>query len=271
MNEIVVAKVAGVVINPASIDFDDQAVSDKIDSMIDVYVDVTPEIVESMDLKDARACRADLNSISKELNNARKLVKAEYLKPLTEFENKIKALDVKIKAPCAIIDAAIKAREQYDRDARFAEMAEDYLTMAPALAEVVPAEKIIEKSWVTASFSRNKADKLLAEKVKALACDLETIETVNLSHPDETRRHFLDTLSVTSALQYDRQLKERDEEIARMDAMRASYSTPEPAPEPEPVNSVRWSIIATTTAEEYGMVRNYLDSIGISYSAVRSN
>lgn len=213
MNDIILKN--GIIVEPSRIDFDEAAVSAKIDQLIDPYVDVTPEVISDIKLKEARMCRADLNAISQDLNDARKAVKREYLKPLTAFENKVKDLDKKIQEPKKIIDQVIKEREQKERDDRFAEMADDYLTMAPALAEVIAPEDVIERQWTNASFSRSKADDLLAKKVQRIASDLKTIDALTLEHPQEVKRYYLDELSLQKALQYDKVLSERDESVSK--------------------------------------------------------
>lgn len=228
------AKISKIEVTPNGIIFDENAVKAKISDMVAPYIGVTEDEVLNMSLKDARTCRADLNAISKDLNQARKDVKAEYLRPLTVFEDKIKALDASIKEPCAVIDGVIKRQEQMQREERFNELAQMYEDMAPALAEAVPADKIVEKPWCTASYSKTKAEKELTAKVTYLARDLETLETTTLYSAKDAKRVFLDTLDISEALRHDRKLRERDEEIKRMDEMRNYVPEPAPAPSPEP-------------------------------------
>ena len=236
MSELMIAQEPAIKFNPAEITFDEVNVRNKIESRIEPYVGTTPEEVANMDIKDAKKARADLNAIKKEINDARIAVKREYNKPLTVFEQSVRDIESLITEPLKVLDDGIKKREENEKAERYEQLQQLYMEMTPALAEAVPFDKFLEKSWLTATGFK-KGMKALEQKLIEVTNQLEILENTDIKYKVESRRKFLETLSLTEAIAYDAKLREEDEAAARMDAMRAecmAANTPEPEPEPEP-------------------------------------
>lgn len=224
-------------------DFD--AVREKVARMVEPYAGVTDETAAQMDLKEAKACRADLKRISKELNDARKAVKKAWNGPLEKFEERVAEIDAMIKAPCEVIDRAVKAAEEAERAGREERLRGVYEEFAPALAltqpgaegPVLPFERIVERQWLTKSFGEKKAENALCEKVAGITADYASLKPAlaGMRFPEECEREFWRTLSLRAVHELDAALCD---EQGRIDAMRAevgSYGQPAKPPEFEEV------------------------------------
>ncbi len=222
---------------PATITADWETIEANVARMVEPYAGVTPEAASMMDLKEAKACCADLRRISRELNDGRKAVKAEYNRPLAEFEERIKAIDALIKEPLATIDAAVKIEEARAKEERRAHLERAYEDFAPALVPVVPFERVLEPQWLNKSFGQKKAEAAMTEKVARIAADWESFKLVrgNYAFPDEAEAEFFRTLSLRAANELDAARREEAERIARLHAEVAANrgEEPEPAFEPE--------------------------------------
>lgn len=272
-----------VVIDAASITWNEAGVRGKVAALIEPYVGTTPEGAAAMDKKQLKACRSELNAISRELNDARKVIKAEYLKPLQEFEAAIKSIDESIKQPAGIIDAAIKCKEETERAQRTAALEALYLETAPILAEAVPFERIFEKQWANASFGAKKAEDALADKILAVIDGLNDLQRMELHAPEEAKAVYFRTLSTKAAREHDDMRREEDARIARMEAEReANRAAQAAAPQAEaktatyeesaavaPAASVPaveprevYTLTIRCTASEFAEVRKAIDALG---------
>lgn len=203
---------------PAVIEADFDAMQARLDSLLADFSGLTPESVDALDTKMAKAWRAELNSMAKQLNDARIAVKREYEKPYEAFKAKVDALIEQIKGPQKLLDDCIKARESKEKEERRLKLEATYEEFAPALVEVVPFERILDPRWLNKSYGEAKAENALTEKVAKIAKDRDALIRSQLRVPEETMAEFYRTLDVPTALSYD---EERAKELERIAAMNA--------------------------------------------------
>ena len=225
------------VLQPATIEADFDGMKARLAEVLQPFEGLTLEQVALMSLSEQKDARKDLNGYKDQLEDARKAIKRAYNAPLKAFEDSCKELLAMIDAPKALIDGAIKKREEDDRQARFDHLAEHYAEFAPALVPVVPFERIAESNWGNATHGEKKAERELEDKVSRIAKDWEALRLSGMAFPQEAEAEFFRTLSLQAAIDYDAR---RREEQAAIDAMREEvYGEPEfepgPVPEPEPV------------------------------------
>ncbi|NHM14461.1 DUF1351 domain-containing protein [Xiamenia xianingshaonis] len=203
---------------PAVITADWAGMRKRLQELIAPYEGLTAEAVAGMGMKDAKACRTDLKKMSNELNDARRAIKREYNRPLADFEAHVKELDALILEPWKLLDAGIKLEEENARYARRAQLDEAYRDFAPALYDVVPLERLLEREWTNKSFGETKAEDALLAKVASVAQDWEAFQKMAFSFPKEAEAEFFRTLSLRAAIEYDAR---RADEQARIDRMKA--------------------------------------------------
>lgn len=269
MTEIVKAggELAAVEFAPAEIRFDEAGVRAKVAALVEPYEGLDAATAAGMDAKELKARRADLNRISKELNDARKAVKAAYSAPLQEFEAKVKGIDLAIQQPLALIKDALAAKEAAAKQARRDALEAVYLEAAPALAEAVAFDAILDPRWLNASYGAKKAEEELMARVSEAARDLEILEGASLEFREETVAVFCRTLDLAAAMQHDRA---RAEERARIEAMNAARreiaEAREPEQEPEPEQPAtaparyEYALRIACDEAEFQALRRYLAS-----------
>lgn len=222
---------------PAEITADFDGIRAKIEAMIEPYKGITADAAAGMDMKEAKACRSDLNRISRELNDSRKAIKKAYQAPLKEFEERVKELDALIAEPCRVIDEAIKGREEAERQARYMDLAQVFADFVPeGIGELIGFDRILDPKWLNKSFGAKKAENSLTDKVAAVLSDWESFKKIKgqLRFPEECEREFWATLSLSAVNNKEEQLAQ---EQARIDAMNAevaeaqAYQRKEPVPQ----------------------------------------
>lgn len=206
---------------PAVITADWGGMRSALERLVEPYAGLDAEGVAELvagEPKIAKAWRSDLKKMSNELNEARKAVKRDYNRPLSEFEAKCKELDALILAPWRLLDEAIKMAEEDARAIREGKLEEAYLEFAPALAEAVPFERLLEREWLNKSFGEARATDALLEKVTSVAKDWEAMKKMSFSFPQEAEAEFFRTLSLRQAVDYDARRAAEQERIERMKA-----------------------------------------------------
>lgn len=207
-------------------DFD--AMQVRLDELMEPYKGLTADVVATMDPKEVKECYRDLNAIRTSVEDGRKAIKREYNKPLAAFEAKVKELVDQIDKPRALLKEAKDQREAMEKAQRFSVLEDMYQDFAPALADLVPLESVIDERWLNKSYGQKKAENELCDRVAGINADWKTLKDADLHFPEETERRFFDTLSLRDAMTHD--VEEWNKQQA-LNTMKAEVSEITQAPE----------------------------------------
>lgn len=212
-------------VQPAVITFDYPNAQQILDEMLKPWEGITPEDADSIDIKQARKSRAELNKMKKQLEDARKMVKREVNVPYDEFAEQIKSLVATIDQYCSVLDESVKKREQAFRDERHAVLAQEFRDFAPFLTHVIELDQFLDKEWLNKSISERRAIQLMQEKAVGIVDDYDTIRNMEgqLEFYDEDKAVFFETLSLKAAFDHETQRKEQRRRIATMESYHESY------------------------------------------------
>lgn len=213
-------------VEPAVITFDFPRAQEILDVMLEPWKGLTPEGAADLDIKTARASRAELNRMKKELEDARKAVKRAINEPYEVLNGQVKELVGTIDTYCNILDTAIKQKEQRYRDDRMAQMSQDYRDFAPMIAEIIPFEKILKPEWLNKTYGTRKAQNEMYEIVERIRDEYETLRDMEgtLEFYVEDKAVFFDTLSLKEALANENTRKQQAKAIAKLESDHAEYS-----------------------------------------------
>lgn len=247
--EVIEERGLAVTFTPAAIEANFEALDARVSKMIEDYQGARYNLADADEIKQAKRDRAYLNSIAKEIDERRKAVKREYMRPYDEFEARANAITAKVKKASAEIKEQLDEAEERRKDALYAELRQHYEDFAGLLAPVVPYERIHEERWLNKTFGEVKAKTAIEEKVERVAKDWETLKSQrdSMSHYEEAERVFFETLDLGAALTAAREAQAADERIAELrDAVdgRAHEPAPVAEPAPEPVPAVEPAPVA---------------------------
>lgn len=241
--EVIEDKGLAVSFTPAAIEANFAALDARVEGMIEGYAEARYDLTDADSIKQAKRDRAYLNGIAKEIDERRKAVKREYMRPYEEFEAQANAIAAKVKSASANIKEQLDEAEERRKDAAYAILKEYYEDLAGLLVPVVPYERIHEEKWLNKTFGEIKAKRAIDEKVAKVAHDWETLQSQKglLPHYETAERTFFGTLDLGSALTAAREAHAADERIAELrDAVEERFEEPEPEtvpgerPEPAP-------------------------------------
>lgn len=204
---------------PATIEADFESMRARLEELMAPYREIDAERLAGTPMADLKRQRAYVNAVIRDVEDARKRIKAEYSRPLQEFEASVKELLAPAREAEALMKGAVDAKEAALREDRLAQLERTYLDMAPALAPVVPFERLMDAKWATATGYR-RAIPELEERVRRIASDWEALKSQreSLEFYDEAEKELFRTLDLSSAIRANAQ---RCEERDRIEAMRA--------------------------------------------------
>ncbi|MZJ39564.1 DUF1351 domain-containing protein [Collinsella aerofaciens] len=217
---------------PSDIEANFDALEDRVRRMVADYEGAAYDMSDDGNVRAAKRDRTYLNGIVKQIDERRKAVKREYLRPLDAFEARCREISGIAKGASDAIKAQLDEAERLRRERAYAALEAHYGEVADLLAPVVPYSRVHEGRWLNKTVGEVKAKQLLEEKVGLLAEDWDTLkgQRGSMGHYEVAERELFRTLDLGAALKAARQA---DEEDARLEEMKAAME-PERAPEPEP-------------------------------------
>lgn len=207
---------------PEVIAFNYEEIKNELAERVHIYETV---VYDDTQIKQAKADRADLNRFKKALNDERIRREKEYLKPFSDFKEKINELIKIVDKPCEVIDKQIKAYEEQEKvkkrekiiDFWENELREDITTLPP---EWLKLEYIFDDRWLNASVSIATAKNDIKARLEGIRNDLDTLAGLP-SFGFEATEIYKSTLDINRAIQEGKRLEEiqrRKEEAERMRA-----------------------------------------------------
>lgn len=223
---------------PSEIEANFDALEARVRAMVEDYEGAVYDMSADENVRAAKRDRTYLNGIVKQIDERRKAVKREYLRPLDAFEARCKEISGIAKGASDAIKAQLDEAEEARRGRARSILEEHYGEIAGLLEPVVPYSALHEDRWLNKTTGEVKAKRLLEEKVALLAEDWETLkgQRGSMSHYEEAERELFRTLDLSAALKAARRADEEDARLAEMKAaMAPEPPAEEPAPAPEPM------------------------------------
>lgn len=169
--------------------------------------------------KEAKKTVAELRGLKKSVEDKRKEVKASFMIPYTEFENKVKELNQLIDEPINFINAQVEAFEQKRLEEKRQLIRQLYEENIDGMEEYIPLDKIYSSKWENATTTKKAIVDDIKKRVDCTTKDLETIHSMGSAYEDKGLEAYKRTLLLADAIQcinnYEKQaaeIKARQEE-----------------------------------------------------------
>lgn len=186
----------------------------------------TPETI-----KDAKADRAAVNKLDKQLSDAARSAKAFYMKPLEEFLQSAKQMQGQCKAVSGAIDQQVKAVEEAERQDKQDALRAVYADCIGELREMIPFGRLLVPQWLNKTYDLAKASRELRKSVETRREELRLIRENCGEDAEACTTEYLRELNLNAALvEHSRRQNARDAqrraEAERMAAERAQSTAP---------------------------------------------
>lgn len=186
----------------------------------------TPETI-----KDAKADRAAVNKLDKQLSDAARSAKSFYMKPLEEFLQSTKQMQNRCKAVSGAIDAQVKAVEEAERQDKQDALRAVYADCIGELRELIPFDRLLVPQWLNKTYDLAKAGRELRKSVETRREELRLIRENCGEDAEACTTEYLRGLNLNAALvEHSRRQNARDAQrrakAERMAAERAQAAAP---------------------------------------------
>lgn len=166
----------------------------------------TPETI-----KDAKADRAAVNKLDKQLADAARGAKTFYMKPLEEFLQSTKQMQAQCKAVSGAIDQQVKAVEEAERQDKQDALQAVYSDCIGELRELVPFDRLLVPQWLNKTYDLAKAGRELRKSVETRREELRLIRETCGEDAEACTTEYLRELNLNAALvEHSRRQNARD-------------------------------------------------------------
>lgn len=214
----------------------------------------------------AKADRAEVNRMLKQVDDVRKEVKRRYEAPLKAFEAELKEIVEPLRAAGAAIDEQIKAIEATEREERRQALVTAY---EAAGTHNVPFERIFDPAWLNASTGETKALKALQAAVDAAEADIAAIKAQKSPYEAALIDKYNSGATLAEVLAY----------AARLDAQAPVEAVAAAMPEENPLNVYTltdngvvvtakqntYNIMVTCSSARFDQITQFLDNLGVFF------
>ena len=163
---------------------------------------------------------ASLRKQKTELDDSRKSIKKEWMKPYDDFEKRAKQLLAKFDEPIQLIDGQVKAFDEKRKEERRKDIQAAYESLIGDMAEYLPLSKIYDTKWENVSTSMKSIKEVLSDLVESTAAAVRVISTMESDATDKALKLYKDTLDMSKAITYINDYERQKAEIMRKEEER---------------------------------------------------
>ena len=211
-----------------AIRWNEAEVQQNLTEMLSAYTGrvYTPETI-----KDAKADRAAVNKLDKQLADAARSAKAFYMKPLEEFLQSAKQMQAQCKTVSGAIDTQVKAVEEAERQDKQDALEAVYTDCIAELRELIPFDRLLVPQWLNKTYDLAKASRELRKSVETRREELRLIRETCGEDAEACTTEYLRDLNLNAALtEHSRRVTAREAqrraESERMAVARAQAAVP---------------------------------------------
>lgn len=236
-------------------------VQQNLNEMLAAY---TGRVYTPESIKDAKADRAAVNKLDKQLGEAASSVKNYYASAYTEFETAVKQMRAQCKQVSSAIDAQVKAVEEAEKAEKQSALKLIYEDCIGELHELIPFERLMVTQWLNKTYDLAKASRELRKSVETRREELKLLRQTCREEADACIVDYLKDLDINAALREYHRRKEvmeqqRRAEAERQAAERARLSAPVIIPPSEEERQIKAEATAEARANRFVTASGRLD------------
>lgn len=156
-----------------AITFNYEQLKNLLNGKLEIYENT---VYTEEEIPKAKDDRAKLNKLSKALNDEKKRVKNELLKPYMDFETKIKDLISITDNVTAKVDSQIKAFEEKDKQIKLQEIIKYFEEKNVDYKELIDFDNIFQEEWLNKTYTMKKVQMDIDHILARTKMDIESLE-----------------------------------------------------------------------------------------------
>jgi hypothetical protein len=197
---------------PGRIEFNYEEIKANLAAQMELYKDI--QLTEETSAE-GKSDIATLRKIKKAIDDKRKEVKNDCLKPYTEFEAKAKELIGLIDEPINLIDKQVTVFEEKRKAEKKEKIRTTYNELIGSLGEYLPFDKIYDSKWENVSASMKSIKGILEEVISSTDMAVKSITDMNSEAVPKALEQYRTNLSLADAISYINRYEQQKAEILR--------------------------------------------------------
>ena len=188
------------------------------------YEDLLSRLTEEMEayrnyqvtednIPQAKKVKANLNNLTKQIEDERKRVKKIYETPLKEFEAKAKTLSGMVKEVSDEIKVQLDKFEAERQQRKLSWCREKWIELGGETARLIDYTKVHKPSWVNASTPTAKIEEEMQSALRQITANIDMLRAMNLPEGDRILGKYLTTLDINAALAERQRISEEKEKV----------------------------------------------------------
>ena len=179
------------------------------------------------DPKKAADRKAKLNTLAKQMNDARIAYEKEWMQPFNEFKELVTE-SVNLVKSCTIqLDGVVKEEERREKEAKRAEIADIWKVYD---FKLVPLERIFNEKWLNKTYKTKQIHDDMARAIDQITGDLQSIEQFG-EDTATLKELYLTTLDLQSTLRRGAELRENRKRLQEEEERKAQLEAERKAEE----------------------------------------
>lgn len=254
---------------PENITFNYVELKKELQAKLDYYKKL---VYTADEMQSAKKDKANLNKLKKALNDERVRQEREYMKPFAVFKAQVNELIQMVDDHVRLIDKQVKDYEESMKNKKRNSILA-YLK-SYTLPYGIESERLFDEKWMTSSKTATAIKKEITQKVETVTADCETLSGLS-EYQDIAILTYKQTLDIRTALNAVNAQKEREEQLAKIQAERQSIpeveepDTIRPAEETQEEELRTWvSFSALLNRSEAVALNRYLKTRGIEFKKI---
>lgn len=259
-------------------------------------------------VKEGKQALADMRKEKEALENERKEIKSQWMKPYTAFEERAKKIIALYDKPIEAVNGQIKQYDALQKEEKRKKIQAVYDAAKGEYGDWLPLEKIYDAKWENKSYSPKKIKEDMQRLFGQLEMSISTIKAMNAEFEADELQTLKETGSLQNAVATINELqkqKERFMERARREAERGlqgkdhskkgregkaaepqaeeKNAAPEPREEPEgpalaPASEIpgaapfapekTLTVLVKVGENDLGLLKDFLDMAGLEYEVM---
>lgn len=145
---------------------------------------------------------ASLRKFKSKFEDARKIVKREWMKPYDEFETRMKRLTAKIDEPIDLINSQIEEFERQRKEQRRARIKEIYQELIGDMAEYCDLGRIYDPKWENATTTEKMIKESITAAVDGARAAVSTITGMQSEAVEKALGIYKESMDMAKAIGY---------------------------------------------------------------------
>lgn len=163
------------------------------------------------EIKLAKTDRATLNKFKEAIENKRKEVKKQCLKPYEDFEIKIKEILALVEQPMIEIDTQVKSYEEKQKQNKKNDIVAMFDESIGDLKGILSIVTIWNEKWLNATYKLSTISEEIVTTIEKVKKELLVIEAMNSEFEFQVKERYLETLLMSEAMAINIKLLEQKE------------------------------------------------------------